>query len=105
MSGEPDEVNAQCDRRSFIKHITVSFASFGLAIFGFNHWFDENGPSRMREEVANWHESGNWLTERYPYWVANYPNEYVAVYDRQIVDHDRDLDQLSNEYIESLIEI
>ena len=48
----------------------------------------------VEEEIKKFEENSRWFSRHYDELSRKYPDEYVAVYNCRIVDHDRDLDRL-----------
>lgn len=48
----------------------------------------------IAQELRGFEENMNWLNKHYEKLKRQYPDKYVAVFDKKVVDHDSDLNTL-----------
>lgn len=49
---------------------------------------------QIAQELRGFEENMNWLNKHYEKLKKQYPDKYVAVFDKKVVDHDSDLSTL-----------
>lgn len=55
----------------------------------------------LLQELKEFKRDSRWLEQHYDQLAAQYINQYVAVYQEKVIDHDRDLQALRNRLTQS----